>query len=234
MSTFRLPMPSGPAGRRSQAFTLVELLVSMGVIALLAALLLPALTHARHQARDSNCKNHLTQMWKCVAYYVGPEKTPLFPNLFPALRMSNILYKDGRITGFGYAIPHYLEDFRRVLYCPDDPVRNPEWEFGWQNWEIENGEVQCSYGYRGGQGIVADPTTPFTLSDVDRNPQKVFITEYYETFTTPRRINHLGHINVLRCNGSVDQVSQVPEYVSFGPNPADFEHALEVLDSSVR
>lgn len=55
-------LPRGGAPRA--AFTLIELMVSIGVIALLVAITLPALHAAREQGRGVVCMNHLHQLWQ--------------------------------------------------------------------------------------------------------------------------------------------------------------------------
>ena len=55
--------------KASHAFTLVELLVVIAIIALLAALLLPALSRAKAAGDLAVCKSNLHQMEVCIAAY---------------------------------------------------------------------------------------------------------------------------------------------------------------------
>lgn len=69
---------SFPGMRVKTSFTLIELLVVIAIIAILAAILMPALSSARERAKSSQCLNNLKQSGLGILSYVDDHKEILF------------------------------------------------------------------------------------------------------------------------------------------------------------
>ena len=114
-----------PTGRRAYAFTLVELLVVIGIVAVLIALLLPALGRARENARRVQCASNLRQLAAAfTAYHTDHRRYPL-ASMGTAEHEADWIHWQATRDLRESAIARYLGGMEPALVrCPSDDPEN--------------------------------------------------------------------------------------------------------------
>jgi len=101
---------------------LVELLVVIGIIALLAAILLPVLAQATHAARRANCSNKLGQYYKGLRIYLN-NYDEFFPLAWLQTESDQHLSK---LTYWRFIIHEYVESGFSRFIIKGDPTKTGE------------------------------------------------------------------------------------------------------------
>lgn len=101
-----------PANSGTIAFTLIELLIVVAVIAILASLLLPALSRAKAQAHSIKCRSNLRQLGLQLGMYVMDH------DVYPSTVYVNTNLLGGRLVGFQMLPVALFNGATGVQLCP--------------------------------------------------------------------------------------------------------------------
>ena len=130
------------AHRRPRGISLVEVLVVMGVLGVLAAILLPAMSMARESARRVLCHKKLSELGTAVEGFAGshsylpanPAGFSIFVEILPWLEAQTV-YDGFNLSGLadrssGGPNATSLHTKLAVFSCPSDPAAPSDWGAG--------------------------------------------------------------------------------------------------------
>ena len=141
-------------GSRNRCFTLIELLVVIAIIAILASLLLPALTKAQQKAQEITCTGNLRQFMTAVNMYADdyggatpllgqyntPEKSHFWHTLPPYLGVGSGRDYDSKDL-------YYWRGKLDVVHCPSAREDYGEWNYLYtMQWGYSGLRLDNDYG----------------------------------------------------------------------------------------
>ena len=204
------------------AFTLIELLVVIAIIAILAALLLPAVSQAKLRAKRIQCVDHLHQIG--IGFHgFAHDHNSQFPMAVPTSAGGSLEYAQNSYQPSGefYFAFRHLQTLSgelvtpRLLICPAD-TRSPATNFA----TIKNDNVSYFVG------LTASFAQPNSILAGDRN-----LTNDY---TAPASLVQLGPNHALRWTAELHRFKGNLLFSDGRPAPNQFPPTASLALPSVR